>query len=325
MYKNKRVLITGGMGFIGSNLAIKLIEMGAQVTVVDSLFDLYGGNEFNLENVRNQIEFKLLDIRDIEGITDLVKEKDFLFNLAGQTSHLDSMVNPENDLEINAKAQLTILEAVRKYNPTVRIIYAGTRQVYGEPRYFPVDEAHPLQPVDVNGINKLAGEQYHILYCKVYGVRATVLRLTNTYGPRMRVKDSRQTFLGIWIKSVIDGVPFKVFGDGSQLRDFTYIDDCVDAFLRIGLCQASIGRIYNLGGCEIISLRDVADKIIQFNAESSYQLIEFPGDRKKIDIGDYYANYSLVQEVCGWQPRVNLTQGLIATIDYFKKFKKHYW
>ena len=216
----KKILITGGLGFIGSNLARRLVELDNEVTVVDSLIPEYGGNIRNIEGIRDKITINLSDIRDEFSIKELIKNKDFIFNLAGQTSHLDSMENPFTDLEINAKAQLSILEACRQKNPESRIVFASTRQIYGRPQYLPVDEKHPRHPVDVNGVNKIAGEQYHILYHEVYGIASSVLRLTNTYGPRMRIKDARQTFLGIWIRNLLQGKPIQVFGDGKQRRDY---------------------------------------------------------------------------------------------------------
>src|SRR6266478_3817508 len=229
-FKGKQILITGGVGFIGSNLARRLVSLGARVTLVDSLIPLYGGNLFNIEDIREQVTLNITDVRDPYALAYLVRGKDYLFNLAGQTSHLDSMTNPRADLDINAAAQLSILEACKESNPAIKIVFASTRQIYGKPDYLPVDEAHPIRPVDVNGINKLAGEWYHILYNNVYGIRACALRLTNTYGPRMRIKDARQTFLGIWIRLLVENKPFEVW-DGHQLRDFTFVDDAVDACL----------------------------------------------------------------------------------------------
>ena len=220
-FKDKRVLITGGCGFIGSMLARRLVVEGARVTLVDSLIPLYGGNLANIADIRDRVWLNISDVRDPHAMSELIRNQDYLFNLAGQTSHVDSMTDPFTDLEINATAQLSILEAVRKFNPVIRIVFASTRQLYGKPRYLPVDEKHPIEPVDINGIHKLAGEGYHMLYHKVYGIASSCLRLTNTYGPGMRVKDARQTFLGIWIKLILAGQPVQVFGDGAQLRDFT--------------------------------------------------------------------------------------------------------
>ena len=260
----KRTLITGGLGFIGANLARRLVALGANVTLVDSLIPEYGGNLFNIAGLENKVRVNISDVRDAHSLRYLVQGQDYLFNLAGQTSHMDSMQDPFTDLEINSHAQLSILETCRKYNPGIKIVFAGTRQIYGKPDYLPVDEKHPLRPVDVNGVNKMSGENYHILYNNVYGIRACVLRLTNTYGPRMRVKDARQTFLGIWVKQLIEGKSFEVW-EGEQRRDFTYVDDAIEAFLLAATQEISNGRIYNLGGCEVINLRELAALLVNAN------------------------------------------------------------
>ena len=323
-YKNRKVLITGGLGFIGSNLARRLVKLGAKVTLVDSLIPLHGGNRFNIEAIRNDVTVNISDVRDPHAFAHLLRDQDYLFNLAGQTSHLDSMEDPRTDLDINANAQLSILEACRRTNPDVKVVFASTRQVYGKPKYLPVDEKHPIDPVDVNGINKLAGEGYHLIYNKVYGIRSCVLRLTNTYGPRMRVKDARQTFLGLWIRDLLDGKPLPVFGDGVQLRDFSFVDDCVEALLLSAATEASNGKLYNLGGLEIISLKELAILMTKQGYGGSFELVSFPPERKIIDIGDYYANFSLIKRELGWSPVVGLSEGLTRTLQYYDEHGQHY-
>lgn len=318
-------MITGGLGFIGSNLAHRLVELGAQVTLVDSLIPEYGGNLYNIAGIEDRVRVNIADVRDEYSMNYLVQGHDILFNLAGQTSHLDSMRNPYTDLDINCRAQLSILEACRKHNPRITVVYASTRQIYGKPDYLPVDERHLLHPVDVNGINKMAGEWYHILYNNVYGIRACALRLTNTYGPRMRVKDARQTFLGVWIRNVIEGKPIQVWGDGKQLRDFTYIDDCVDALLLAALHPAATGQIFNLGGLEVINLRDLAALTVEVAGGGSFEIIPYPPDRKPIDIGDYYADDRRIRQMLGWQPRIDLRTGLARTIAFYREHHQHYW
>jgi nucleoside-diphosphate-sugar epimerase len=268
----KKVLITGGLGFIGSNLALRLAEMGAQVLLVDSLIPAYGGNLYNIEGFREKVTVNIADIRDEHGMAYLVQGQDFLFNLAGQTSHLDSMKDPYTDLEINCRSQLSILEACRKHNPGIRIVFASTRQLYGKPIYLPVDEKHPVSPVDVNGINKLSGEWYHTLYNNIYGISSCSLRLTNTYGPRMRIKDARQTFLGWWIRLLLEGREIEVFGDGRQLRDFNFVDDAVDAFLLAAVSERAKGKIYNLGSSEQIGLADLAALMVSLNKAGHFSL-----------------------------------------------------
>jgi UDP-glucose 4-epimerase len=324
-FKSKHILITGGLGFIGTNLAIHLVEAGAKVTVVDSLIPEYGGNLWNIEPVKDKININISDVRDEHSMKYLIQGQDYLFNLAGQTSHIDSMTNPYADLEINARAQLYILEACRKHNPDIKIIFASTRQLYGKPEYLPVDERHPLRPIDVNGINKMAGEWYHLIYNDVYGVRASVLRLTNTYGPRMRVKDARQTFLGIWIRRLIEGKPFLVFGDGRQVRDFNYIDDVVHALLLTASSEDANGEVFNLGADDPLSLKDTADSLIDINGGGTYEVTPFPEDRKVIDIGDYYGDYRKLRDRLGWKPAVPLIDGLTKTIAYYREHSMHYW
>lgn len=322
-FLGRQVLITGGAGFIGSNLASRLVVLGAQVTLVDNLVAECGGNLFNIAGLENRLRLNISDVRDETSLHYLLKGQDFIFNLAGQTSHLDSMVNPYRDLETNCLASLSILEACRKINPGVKIVYASTRQIYGRPDFLPVDEKHLLRPTDVNGINKMAGEWYHILYNNVYGVRACALRLTNTYGPRMRVKDARQTFLGIWLRLVIQGKPFVVWG-GDQLRDFTYVDDAVDAFLLAAASDSSNGQIYNLGGESVVSLKGLAESVVSANGGGEFVIREFPSERQAIDIGDYYANFDLIRNSLGWNPKVSLIEGITKSLAYYQDNLKNY-
>ncbi|OYZ76264.1 MULTISPECIES: NAD-dependent epimerase/dehydratase family protein [unclassified Polaromonas] len=324
-YNGKSVIITGGLGFIGSNLARTLVGLGAKVTLVDSLIPQYGGNFANIADFKDKVSVNVCDVRDPYAMEYLLKEKHFLFNLAGQTSHLDSMKHPQLDLEINASAQLSILEACRKVNPEIKIIFASTRQIYGKPDYLPVDEKHPIRPVDVNGINKFAGEWYHLLYNNIYGIKACALRLTNTYGPGMRVKDARQTFLGIWIRLLLENKPIQIYGDGMQLRDFNYVDDCVNALLIAGANEASNGKIYNLGSSEVTGLKDLAKIIVEVRGSGEFELIPFPVDRKAIDIGDYYSDFSLIEKELGWIPKITLRDGLLKTIKYYDQHHSAYW
>jgi UDP-glucose 4-epimerase len=324
-FSGKRILITGGLGFIGSSLARRLADAGARLLLVDSLIPDYGGNLFNIDGYADRVTVNIADVRDEYSMDYLVQGQDILFNLAGQTSHLDSMRDPYTDLEINVRSQLSILEACRKKNPGIKIVYASTRQFYGKPDYLPVDERHLLHPTDMNGVNKMAGEWYHIVYNNVYGIRATSLRLTNTYGPRMRVKDARQTFLGIWLKQVLSGEPILVYGDGQQLRDFNYVDDVIDALLMAALDERADGQVYNLGSAELpISLDDLAQLVIELNAAGEYRRIPFPPDRKAIDIGDYYADFSKIRRELGWTPRIPLAEGLRRSLDYFRQYLPHY-
>ena len=324
LFNGRTVLITGGLGFIGSNLARRLADGGAKVTVIDSLIPEYGGKLFNLAGYEDRIRINIADVRDEYSMDYLVRGQDFIFNLAGQVSHLDSMKDPYTDLEINCRSQLSILEACRKHNPQVRLVFSGTRQIYGKPQYLPVDERHPVDPVDVNGVNKVAGEWYHLVYNRAYGLRTTSLRLTNTYGPRMRVVDARQTFVGIWIRRLIEGSELLVYGDGKQKRDLNYVDDVVEA-LMLAAGDEAVGEIYNLGGDEVISLTELAALLVGVNGAGSHRLVPFPGEQKAIDIGDYYGDYFKIKHALRWQPKVSLAEGLKRTLDYYRQHHSEYW
>ena len=323
-FRGRRVLITGGLGFIGSTLARELVDAGARVTLVDSLVPEYGGNLANIVGIEDRVTVNISDVRDVHSFRYLIQGQDVLFNLAGQTSHLDSMTDPYTDLEINARSQLSILEACRHHNPEVNVVFASTRQVYGRSQYLPVDERHPLVPVDVNGINKVAGEWYHLLYGDVYGLRVSVLRLTNTYGPRMRVRDARQTFLGYWFRLLLTGRELTVYGDGTQKRDFTYVDDAVRAFLLAAARPEAAGQIYNLGDERVVDLNELAGILVDLNP-GSFRLVPFPPDRETIDIGDYYADATKIRSELGWEPAVPLEEGLARSIAYYRQHGPRYW
>src|SRR5713101_4194403 len=324
-FRGLRILVTGGLGFIGSNLARQLLTLDpAEIVLVDSLIPEYGGNRFNISGVEKDVTVNIADVRDEHSMPQLVRGKDVLFNLAGQTSHVDSMTDPYTDLEINCRAQLFILEACRRSNPGIRIVYASTRQIYGRPEYLPVDERHLLRPTDVNGINKMAGEWYHILYSNVYGVRGAALRLTNTYGPRMRIKDARQTFLGVWIRNLLRGEEILIYGDGSQLRDFNYVDDAVDALLAAALSDKAVDEVFNLGAAPPLTLKELAELLIMLNESGRCRVVPFPEERRAIDIGDYHADYSKAVRLLGWKPRIAPAQGLKRTLDFYREFGEHY-
>jgi UDP-glucose 4-epimerase len=328
-FADSNVLITGGLGFIGSTLARRLVGLGANVTILDNLFPDYGGNRWNVEGVGDQIRIEIGDVRDTALMQSLVSGQDLLVNLAGQTSHWDSMLDPIVDLDINARAQLCILEAVRNHNPGLRIVFAGTRQVYGRPETIPVSEDHPLAPVDVNGINKLAGEQFHLLYDEVHGVRSTVLRLTNVIGPRMRIKDARQTFVGVWLRDLLRGDPFEVWG-GDQLRDFIDVEDAVDAFLLAA--EALISpvpardrpRVYNVGKSDGVSLHALARQLVEIHGSGAFRLMDFPEDRRAIDIGSYTTDATRIERTLGWKPKIELRRTLARTLDYYRENLRHY-
>ncbi len=322
-FSGARVMVTGGLGFIGSTLGARLVELGADVLLVDNLLAEYGGNFFNVAPIRDKVTIEIADIRDVRAMRALLKGCRYLFNLAGQTSHADSMIDPETDLAINCRAQLTLLEACRQICAEVGIVYASTRQIYGRPRYLPVDEKHPLRPVDVNGVNKMAGEAYHMLFHDVYGIRATALRLTNVYGPRMRIKDARQTFIGVWLRAVLEGRPFEVW-NGAQLRDLSYVDDAVEALLLAAATTETAGGVFNVGGDRVVSLKELADMLVAAQGGGGYELREFPPERKRIDIGDYHTDDALFRRVSGWAPRTPLPDGLARSLAYFRAHLPEY-
>lgn len=316
-YAGKRVLVTGGCGFIGSNLAMELVGQGADVTIIDSMVPAYGGNLHNIAPVRDAVRLNISDMRDPFSMQHLVRGQEYIFNLAGQVSHIDSMKDPATDLEINAKAQLGLLEACRHHNPEARVVLTSTRQIYGKPHYMPVDEKHPLDPVDVNGINCIAGEWYHLLYHKVYGIRAAVLRLTNTYGPRQLLRHNRQGFIGWFVRLVMEGKKIQIYGDGAQKRDLNYVADVVRAILMAGENPAADGQVFNLAGDEPVSLRDLTERMVRIAGRGSYELIPWPEEKKKIDIGDFYGDATKIRDALGWTPEVPLNEGLKRTFDYY--------
>jgi UDP-glucose 4-epimerase len=318
-YRNRRVMITGGLGFIGSNLAIRLAQLGAEVLIVDSLIPDSGGNFFNIEPVRDRVRVNVADVRQSSTMNYLVRGQDVIFNLAGQVSHIDSMRDPYADLEVNCRAQLTLLEACRHHNPGTKVVFAGTRQVYGRPDRLPVTEDHLVRPTDVNGINKVAGEYYHLVYNNVFGVRACSLRLTNVYGPRQLIRHNRQGFIGWFVRLALDGAEIQIFGDGSQVRDFVYVDDAVEAFLRAGATDAVNGEVFNVGGDEPTSHADLVTMLVAISGRGSCRFVDWPAEKKAIDIGSFYADSTRFRTRTGWAPAVPLRQGLMTTLAYYRE------
>jgi len=315
-FKSLQTLVTGGFGLIGSALARQLVMAGAKVRVLDNLDPDSGANRANLNGFEDHIDARIADIRDTAAVRDALRGADILFNLAAQTSHMGSMAVPLADHQINAQAQLALLEAVREVAPNLRVVYASTRQIYGRPDRLPVDESHPLRPVDVNGVGKLAGEAFHLIYHRVHGLKTTALRLTNTYGPGMRIKDARQTFIGIWLRAAMEGRPFEVWG-GEQRRDFTYVEDAADAFLLAAMSDACFGRAFNIGGDGPHSLREVAGLLIEVAGSGHFDVKEFPKERQRIDIGEYWADDRLFRSVTGWSPSVSLRKGMQLSLEFF--------
>jgi UDP-glucose 4-epimerase len=323
-YRGRRVLVTGGLGFIGSNLARRLVDLGADVLLVDSLIPDYGGNLFNIAGIEDRVRVNVADVRQGSTMNYLVQDREVIFNLAGQVSHIDSMTDPHTDLDINCRSQLTMLEACRRHNRKVKMVFAGTRQVYGRPERLPVDETHLVRPTDINGINKAAGEYYHLVYNNVFGVRACSLRLTNVFGPRQLIKHNRQGFIGWFIRLAVEGREIHVYGDGSQLRDFVYVDDVSDAFLRAGAMDACNGDVFNVGGDAPISHRDLVALLIDVAGSGSVRFVDWPPDKKIIDIGSFYADSSKFARVTGWRPSVSLREGLARSVAFYREHLARY-
>ncbi len=317
-------MITGGLGFVGSNLARQLVALGAEVLLVDSLIPDYGGNLFNIDGIADRVRVNVADIRQQSTMNYLVQDRDVIFNLAGQVSHIDSMRDPYTDLEINCRSQLTVLEACRSFNPSVKVVFASTRQVYGRPDRLPVDETQLVRPTDVNGINKVAGEYYHLVYNNVFGVRACSLRLTNVYGPRQLLKHDRQGFIAWFIRLAIEGRTIQIYGDGSQQRDFVFVDDAADAFLRAGATDACNGEVYNVGGDGPVAHRELAALLIAIAGTGSVRYIEWPSEKKAIDIGSFYSDSTKFASATGWRPTVPLEEGLRRTISFYREHLAHY-
>jgi UDP-glucose 4-epimerase len=317
-YRGRRVLVTGGLGFIGSNLARQLVGLEADVLLVDAMIPDYGGNLFNIAGVDDRLRVNLGDVRNETVMDVLVRDREIIFNLAGQVSHIDSMRDPFTDLDINCRAQLSMLEACRKFNAGVKVVFAGTRQVYGKPDRLPVDESHLVRPIDVNGVNKAAGEYYHLLYNNAFGVRATSLRLTNVYGPRQLIKHNRQGFIGWFLRLALEGREIQVFGDGSQMRDFVFVDDAADAFLRAGACDGCDGEVFNVGGREPITHRDLVELLIEVAGSGSVRYVPWPPEKKAIDIGSFYSDSTKFSKATGWGSRVSLREGFERTIAFYR-------
>jgi len=323
-YRGRRVMITGGIGFIGSNLARQLVALGADVLLVDSLIPDYGGNLFNIDGITDRVRVNVADIRQQSTMNYLVRDREVIFNLAGQVSHIDSMKDPYADLEINCRSQLTILEACRYNNPTTKVVYAGTRQVYGRPDSLPVTEQHLVRPTDVNGINKAAGEYYHLVYNNVFRVRACSLRLTNIYGPRQLIRHNRQGFIGWFIRLAMQGATIQIYGDGAQLRDFVFVDDAADAFLRAGASDACNGEVFNVGGDGAISHSELTTLLVEVAGSGKVEYVAWPAEKKAIDIGDFYSDSSKFTAATGWTPTVSLRDGLTRTIAFYREHFARY-
>lgn len=324
-YAGKNVLITGGLGFIGSNLAHRLVALDAHVTIVDALLPCCGGSLFNIKDIKDRVEVHVADVGDLDAMSHLVREKDFVFNLAGHVSHIDSLRDPRLDLHINCRCQLSVLETCRKSHPSAAILFAGTRGQYGRIAKLPVTEEHPLKPIDINGINKLAGELYHLLYHRLFGLHVCCLRLTNTYGPRHTMKNSRHGYLNWFIRLAMDDQVIQVYGEGSQLRDFNHVDDVVTAMLLALASPRTVGRTFNLGSKHPLSVLESAEAVVSACGSGRIQHTPYPEEKRAIEVGSYWADYGSFRSATGWEPTIDFREGLTRTVEFYREHRQHYW
>jgi len=314
-FAGRSVLVTGGLGFIGSAVARALAAAGADVAVLDALTPGDGGDRRNVEDVKDRIAITIGDVRDDAVVRELVRGRSHVFHLAGQVSHVDAMEDPRADLGKNTEASIALLEACRRTTPRPRVVFASTRQVYGRARRLPLDEEHPCEPVDANGIHKWAAERHHLLYDQVLDVPSVCLRLTNTYGPGQLVRHARQGFIGWFVRKVVERSTIEVMGDGAQLRDLNHVDDVVDAMLRAAASDAR-GVVWNLGA-EPMSIRAIAELLVEIRGAGTIRFVPFPEERLRIDVGSAHASWERIRRAIGWEPRVPLRDGLASTIRHY--------
>ncbi len=323
-FAGKHILITGGAGFIGSSLAQALIPMGAKVTVLDAMLPLYGGNLFNLNSIRSEIEFVEGDIRDQETVKNLVKDKDIIYNFAAQVSYIDSKDEPFLDLDINGKGHLTVLEAVRQHAPSAKVLFSSSRMVYGKILTVPVKEDHPTDPLSLYGIHKLLGEKYYRYYADTFGLDTVSVRIPNPYGPRQQMKHSKYSIVGWFVRQAMEGKPIQIFGDGSQERDYLYIDDIVDAFLHL-TAKGKSGEVYNIGTHERIRFVDMVEAVLTEVGQGSKNHVPWPKNYEKNETGNYIADTTKIMQATGWSPQILLKDGIAQMVRYYKENRTHYW
>ena len=323
-WKGKRVLITGGLGFIGSNLARRLVSLRAEVLLVDAMVPGFGGNMFNIQQIQKQVRVNFCDVRECYSMNYLVRDQDVIFNLAGSFNYLDAVEDPWRDLELTCRGALSLLEACRNNNPFAKVVFTGNRSQYGRIDSLPVREDQVRRPLQINAINNIAAEEYHILYNNVHEVKTTCLRLTNTYGPRHQMRHHKQGVVNWFIRLIIENREVPIFGDGRQVRDINYVDDVVEALLLAAMSEKANGQVYNLGG-EPIALLDLVKIMIDLTGKGGYRFMEYPDQFRVFDSGDYVADYGKIKKDLGWKPKVSLRHGLAKTFEYYAKYKKHYW
>ncbi|MFC1621196.1 NAD-dependent epimerase/dehydratase family protein [Candidatus Omnitrophota bacterium] len=323
--QNKKVLITGGLGFIGSNLAIRLVELGAEVTLQDAMIAGHGGNTFNIEKIKDKVSIEYSDTRDKDKVGDIVKGKDYIFHLAGQNDHILSLTDPFLDIDINIKGSAVLLEACKKYNKDVKLIYTGTRGEYGKAVKLPVNEEAPINPKGIYELSSLTVQKLFKIYNDNHGVRSVTLRLTNIYGERAQMKHNRFGVANWFIRLALDNETIKIFGEGSIIRDFLYVDDTVDAILMCAQCERAYGDVFNVGNDSYGSFLELAKYIIEITGTGKWELAPFPKERAAQEPGDFYSDIAKIKKIVGWKPRTVLKDGLKKTIGYYKKYKEQYW
>ena len=324
-FQGARALVTGGLGFTGSNLAIALVEAGAEVTIVDAMIPGYAGNLFNIEPIRSRVTVNFCDVRDVNAMNHLARGRDFVFHLAGQVDHILSLTDPFPDIDINIKGTAVVMEALRRHNPGAKLIYTGTRGQYGPAVSLPVNEDAPTHPKGIYEVSNLTAEKIIQVYNDSHGIESVLLRLTNIYGPRAQMKHHRYGVVNWFARLAIDDETIQVFGDGKILRDFLYIDDAVEAIMMSALAPQAVGEVLNVGIDQPTDFVELAETIIEAAGAGSWQFTPFSAEREAQEPGDFYSDISKIRRLVGWQPRTSLREGLRKTIDYYRAHKAHYW
>ena len=324
-FRGARALVTGGMGFTGSNLAISLVEAGADVTIVDAMIPGYAGNRFNIAPIESRVTVNFCDVRDVNAMNHLVRGQDFVFHLAGQVDHILSMSDPFPDIDINIKGTAVVMEALRLHNPRANVIYTGTRGQYGPAVSLPVNEEAPTHPKGIYEISNLTAEKIIQVYYDARGIDAVLLRLTNVYGPRAQMKHPRYGVVNWFVRLAIDDATIKVFGDGKILRDFLYIDDAVEAIMMSALAPKAAGEVLNVGVDKPTDFIELAETLIDVAGSGRWEFAPFSPERKAQEPGDFYSDISKIKRLVGWQPRTTLRDGLRRTIEFYRANKAHYW
>ncbi len=323
-YKNKKILITGGLGMIGSSIARKLVKLNAVVTIADSKIEGFGANNFNVREIKEKIKVYEVDIRDKKAMTPLIESCDIIFNLAGQVSHNDSIKDPFYDTELNYLAHMNILELVKKINPNIKLLYSGTRMQYGKVDVIPVTEDHPLRPLSPYALNKTAAENLYLFYNRLYGIPVVVLRITNPYGPGGQIKHSKYSIVNWFVRQALEDKIITIFGNGSQIRDYLYIEDLADLFVKAGIDSQNSGEVFNAGSGMGISFKEMAETIVSVTGSGNIVHVPWPNDYINIETGDFVADITKVSEAFLWKPEVNFRQGIELTCEHFKKYKGYY-